>query len=132
MMTATDTDFLTDAERLHLEASATEGVAVRALLTRILSAPPAVKRRHCWQLTRRPIRRATLKNPGWPGHPSRHRSQRVEDHRRRAGGQGVRAQERNDMRFRLPRRRRQSSPDRLRLTAREVITYMIREIGGWT
>jgi tripartite-type tricarboxylate transporter receptor subunit TctC len=67
MSTAVDADFLADAERLHLEVSATDGAAVRALLTRILSAPTAVIEKARWAVTNRTfvekVRLLTVKTP---------------------------------------------------------------------
>jgi tripartite-type tricarboxylate transporter receptor subunit TctC len=53
MATAADAEFLADAERLHLEVSATDGATVRALLARILSAPQAVIEKARWAVTNR-------------------------------------------------------------------------------
>jgi hypothetical protein len=53
MATAADPAFLADAEKLNLEVSATDGATVRALLARILAAPPAVIEKARWAVTNR-------------------------------------------------------------------------------
>jgi hypothetical protein len=53
MATAVDPQFLADAEKLNLEVSATDGATVRALLARILAAPPAVIEKARWAVTNR-------------------------------------------------------------------------------
>lgn len=67
MATAADAEFLADADRLHLEVSATDGATVRALLARILSAPAPIIEKARWAVTNRTfveeVRPLTVKTP---------------------------------------------------------------------